>query len=219
MSSTPDDSEYYEENGKHSHEESDRAVDEPTSNGHSARDRSAPEEETEGASGAEEGGLEPEEDLTEEERLRRELDEVKGKLLRKTADFENFRKRMGTVREEARIQGRAEVAEPMLAVLDDLERSVEAARQTEAEGDPGPEFKTLKEGVEMVYQKFRDELARLGVEEIEAEGRPFDESVHEALMQKEASEDVEPGTVVQVLEKGYRMDDRVLRHARVVVAK
>lgn len=215
------------------------AVDDPSANGHDEeRDEQATREEAyqaqsdappDGSSPGDEGGEEatqeesldpePREELTEEERLRRELDEVRDKLLRKTADFENFRKRMKNVRREARAQGRAEVAETMLGILDDLERSVLAARQTAEEGEGGPEFRTLKEGVEMVYEKFRDELARLGIDQIEAEGRPFDESVHDALMQKEAPEGVEPGTVLQVLEKGYRMDDRVLRHARVVVAQ
>lgn len=225
------------------------AVDDPSANGHEEnRDEQATREEAYQAQsdaaqdgGSRKGGGEGEErrapdaeepeapegdasgpedeDLTEEEQLRRELEEVRDKLLRKTADFENFRKRMKTVRREARAKGRAEVAEKMLAVLDDLERSVEAARQTEEEGEVGPEFRTLEEGVEMVYGKLQDELERLGIEPIEAEGRPFDESVHDALMQKEAPEGVEPGTVIQVLEKGYRMEDRVLRHARVVVAQ
>lgn len=218
-------SDSFDENGTQGSDDSDMAVDDPNANGRSRPDSeespSSESEQTSSEPGEGDGAEEdrPEEDLTEEERLRRELDEVKEKLLRKTADFENFRKRMSTVREQARGEGRAEVAEVMLGVLDDFERSVEAARQVEAEGGGGPEFDTLKEGVEMVYQKFRDELAKLGIEPIEAEGRPFNESLHEAMMQKEAPEDVEPGTVVQVLQRGYRMNDRVLRHARVVVAQ
>ena len=224
--SASEQSDSFDENGTHSSDDSDMAVDDPNANGRSRPDSeespSSESEQTTAELGEGDDGEEddrPEEDLTEEERLRRELDEVKDKLLRKTADFENFRKRMSSVREQAREEGRAEVAEVMLGVLDDFERSVQAARQVEAEGGGGPEFDTVKEGVEMVYQKFRDELAKLGIEPIEAEGRPFDESLHEAMMQKEAPQDVDPGTVVQVLQRGYRMNDRVLRHARVVVAQ
>lgn len=219
-------SDSFDENGTQGSDDSDMAVDDPNANGRSQADSGEPsssESEETSAEGSRGEGTDederPEEDLSEEERLQRELDEVKEKLLRKTADFENFRKRMSTVREQAREEGRAEVAEVMLGVLDDFERSVEAARQVEGEGGGGPEFDTLKEGVEMVYQKFQDELAKLGIEPIEAEGRPFDESLHEAMMQKEAPENVEPGTVLQVLQRGYRMNDRVLRHARVVVAQ
>ena len=79
-------------------------------------------------------------------------------------------------------------------------------------------FEKLKEGVELVYEKFKSELGRLGVEPIEAIGHPFNENEHEALMQQPAPEDTAPGTVIDEIQKGYRMGERVLRHSRVVVA-
>jgi molecular chaperone GrpE len=109
------------------------------------------------------------------------------------------------------------VLESMLEVLDDFERSMEAARDLEDSEDAESAYESLKGGVEMVFRKFQDELKSLGVEPIEAEGKPFDEQLHEAMM-RQPSEEAEPGTVLQEIQKGYTMGDRVLRHSRVVVA-
>lgn len=115
--------------------------------------------------------------------------------------------------------GKAKVVQQMLEILDDFTRSVEAANQLEEQEDQQNDgFVQLKEGVVLVFEKFQSELSRLGVEPIEAKGRPFNEQEHEALMQQPAPEDTEPGTVLEEIQKGYRMGDRVLRHSRVVVA-
>jgi molecular chaperone GrpE len=113
--------------------------------------------------------------------------------------------------------GKVEVIEPVLEVLDDFERSIEAAEDLENNQDAEQAYESLKGGVEMVFRKFRDTLENLGVEPIEAEGTPFDEDLHEAMM-RQPSEDADPGTVLQEIRKGYRMEDRVIRHSRVVVA-
>jgi molecular chaperone GrpE len=97
----------------------------------------------------------------------------------------------------------------LLPVLDDLERALDAAEQHE-------EAK-LEDGVRLVHRALADVLARAGLAEIETEGA-FDPHVHEALL-AQPSEDADPGSVVQVLQKGYRLGDRVLRPARVVVAE
>jgi molecular chaperone GrpE len=109
----------------------------------------------------------------------------------------------------------------MLDVYDDLRRSLEAAAAAAEEAPEAtaePLFDALRDGVELVYRKFGDALGALGVEEIPGVGQPFDEAVHEAVMQQPATDEAPSGTVIAELQRGYRMGDRVLRHARVVVA-
>ncbi len=88
----------------------------------------------------------------------------------------------------------------------------------DAAADTEQAFLALKEGVALVDRKLREALAQQGVEPIEALGKPFDEAHHEALMQQPAPDDAEPGTVLQEVQKGYRLGDRVLRHSKVVVS-
>jgi molecular chaperone GrpE len=151
------------------------------------------------------------------EALQRERDELDEKVLRKSADFQNYRRRMEREKRRRFQSGKAEVVRAMLEVLDDFERSLEAADDLGEAQDLETAYESLKGGVEMVFDKFQDQLQGLGVEPIEAEGQPFDESVHEAMM-RQPTEDAEPGEVVHEVRKGYRMGDRVIRHSRVVVA-
>ena len=152
------------------------------------------------------------------EQLAHELERLKDQLLRQAAEFQNYRRR--SEREKATMlqRGRIEVIEPMLSVLDDFRRSLDASAQVEQQEEPGPAYQALRQGVELVYQNFSDALNKLGVEPIEAVGQPFDENLHEALMQQPAPEGTEPGTVLEEVQRGYRLGDRVIRHARVVVA-
>jgi molecular chaperone GrpE len=169
--------------------------------------------------------LEDAEALTEEverlrdevEALKEERDEMNDRMLRKAADLENLRRRMDREKKRRYEAGKVTVLESMLEVLDDFERSIEAARNLEDSEDAEAAYDSLKGGVEMVFRKFQDELQSLGVEPIEAEGEPFDEQLHEAMM-RQPSDEAEPGTVLQEIQKGYTMGDRVLRHSRVVVA-
>lgn len=159
------------------------------------------------------------ESLTSEiEALEAEREEINERLLRKAAEFENYRRR--TEREKRRrfTSGKIEVLRSMLDVLDDFERSIEAAEDLQETQDAETAYDSLKGGVDMVFRKFQDTLASLGVEPIDAEGEPFDESLHEAMMRQPASGDAAPGDVLQVIRKGYVMGDRVLRHSRVIVA-
>lgn len=151
------------------------------------------------------------------EELKEERDELNDRLLRKAAEFENFQRRMKREKKRRHEAGKVRVLESMLDVLDDFERSLDAARDLEDAEDPEAAYDSLKGGVEMVFRKFRDELQSLGVEPIEAEGQPFDEQLHEAMM-RQPTDEAEPGTVLQEIRKGYTMDDRVIRHSRVVVA-
>lgn len=150
--------------------------------------------------------------------LEAERDELNDRLLRQAAEFQNFRRRMQREQKKFFQSGKKEVILPMLEVLDDFQRSIEAAEQLQEQEDIEAAYESLKSGVEMVFQKFMDELKGVGVEPIEAEGKPFDENEHEAMMQQPAPDDVEEGTVLQELRKGYRLGDQVLRHSRVIVA-
>lgn len=153
------------------------------------------------------------------ERLRTERDEAQEKLLRQAAEFQNYKRRQQRERSQLIDVGQGQVILPMLEVLDDLERSLQASDEFASEAEhTGPAFSSLRQGVQQVRQKFLDELKRLGVERIEAEGQPFDEHLHEAMMQQPAPEDAEPGMVLQEIRSGYRMGDRILRHSQVIVA-
>lgn len=151
------------------------------------------------------------------EDVKAERDELNDQLLRKAAEFDNFQRRMDREKRRRHEAGKLAVIEPMLDVLDDFERSIEAAEELQETQDPETAYDSLKGGVEMVYQKLRDELRAFEVEPIEAEGEPFDEQLHEAMM-RQPTDEAEPGTVLQEIRKGYTMGDRVIRHSRVVVA-
>jgi len=153
----------------------------------------------------------------EVEELKEERDELNDRLLRKAAEFENFQRRMKREKKRRHRAGKERVLEQMLEVVDDFERALDAAKNLDEAEDVESAYESLKGGVEMVFRKFRDELQSLGVEPIEAEGEPFDEQLHEAMM-RQPTDDVKPGTVLQEIRKGYTMGDRVLRHSRVVVA-
>jgi molecular chaperone GrpE len=150
--------------------------------------------------------------------VQKERDEINEKYLRKAAELENFRRRMERENTRRYSAGQVDVVKAMLGVLDDMGRSMDAAEELREKQDAETAYESLRGGVDMVYRKFIDELENLGVERIDAEGEPFDESLHEAMMQQPAPEDVEPGTVLNEVQAGYRMGERVIRHSRVIVA-
>jgi molecular chaperone GrpE len=131
------------------------------------------------------------------------------RLLRLAADFENYKKRAAREREEYVVLANERLLKELLPVLDDLERALSAAEQHEEA--------QLEEGVRLVHRSLASLLARNGVEEIATEGK-FDPHVHEALLAQPA-EDREQGDVLDVIQKGYRLGDRVVRPARVIVAE
>ena len=140
----------------------------------------------------------------------RERDQFLDLLRRSRADFENYQKRVRREREEERRYQQGPVLLDLLPVLDDLERAKAAAERA---GDTGP----LARGVALVRSMFLDVLRRHGVAPMKALGQPFDPDLHHAVM-TEAVVDQAPNTVVRVLKEGYRIHDRVLRAAEVVVA-
>ena len=132
------------------------------------------------------------------------------RYLRTAADLENLRKRQRREIDDAKLESKARVLKEMLPVVDNLERAIEHAT-TQAGTNP------IVEGVQLVLRQFLTAFERLEVTPVEAAGQPFDPNLHEAISQQES--DAAPGTVVQVLQRGYKSGDRLLRPALVVVAK
>lgn len=157
------------------------------------------------------------------EQLRQDVASLNDQLLRRAAEFQNYRRRVETQRADDERAARAATLAPLLDVFDDLRRSIDAARRATSsdapDGDGGsPAFEALSQGVELVYLKFENALAGLGVERIEATGQPFNIAEHEAVMQQPAPNGEAPDTVLAEVQPGYRLGERVLRHARVIVA-
>lgn len=167
---------------------------------------------------AKEGRRKQERLKQEIEVLRKELQEAKGEAeqlrdrwMRAVAELENFKKRSARDREELLRQAQERVMREFLPVLDNLQRALAHANNTE--GTEG-----LLEGIQMIERQFISALERLGVTPMEVLHQAFDPGKHEAMMQVE-SEEHEPNTVVQELEKGYLWQDRLLRPAKVAVSK
>lgn len=142
-----------------------------------------------------------------------ELSGLQDRFMRLAADFDNFRRRALREREEAHQFGHQNLVKDLLATVDNLARAIEHARQSEA-GD----LEGLLQGVELVERELLATLTKHGLGVISAEGERFDPSLHEAMAQVE-DESADEGTVVQVLQRGYVLRDRLLRAARVVVSK
>jgi len=132
------------------------------------------------------------------------------RYLRAAADLENLRKRQKRELDDVKLESKGRVLKEMLPVVDNLERAIEHATAT-AGTNP------IVEGVQLVLRQFLTAFERLEVTPIDAGGQPFDPNLHEAISQAESESP--PGTVVQVLQRGYKSGDRLLRPALVVVAK
>ena len=132
------------------------------------------------------------------------------RLQRVSADYLNYQKRAARELDFARQYANADLIGDILAVLDDMERALEAGAANHPADDP------LLTGMQLVYRKALDVLGKHGVVRIESEGKVFDPTLHEAMMQQPAPE-AEVPTVLQELQRGYRLHDRVIRPARVIV--
>jgi molecular chaperone GrpE len=132
------------------------------------------------------------------------------RYLRAVADLENLRKRQKRELDDAKLESKGRVLKEMLPVVDNLERAIDHAT-SQAGSNP------IVEGVQLVLRQFVTAFERLDVTPINADGQPFDPNLHEAISQQES--DAAPGTVVQVLQRGYKSGERLLRPALVVVAK
>lgn len=134
---------------------------------------------------------------------------AKDQLLRTAAEYENFRKRSAREKDSAFGDGVSHAVTQILGILDTLEMAANAPTEDEA----------YKKGVMMTLDQAQNAFKNLGIEEIPALGLAFDPQVHNAVMQQPAAEGQESGTVVQVFQKGYKLGDKVVRHATVIVAE
>ena len=141
--------------------------------------------------------------------LRNERDEYLQLAQRTKADFENYRKRVARESAEAEARGRASLSRALLPVIDNLERALAAAEPIDRDAPPNH----LVDGVRLVYEELTGVLRGAGIESYEPVGEAFDPDWHEAMMTRPG----EDGQVLEVLQKGYRLDGQVLRPARVVV--
>jgi len=160
----------------------------------------------------------PENERLSEQQLA-ELKEQAGKaaqyyeqLLRTAADLENFKKRAARERQDAIKYANESMLEKFIPVLDNFEAALAAANA------PNTSLESLQSGVSMIQQQLKSATSDAGLEEINATGQPFDPNLHEAISQQETS-DVPEGQVVQQVRKGYKLRDRLLRPASVIVAK
>jgi molecular chaperone GrpE len=145
------------------------------------------------------------------EEAKGEIARLRDQLLRTAADFDNYRKRARREAQEAERRVREDFLRDLLPVFDNLERAAQHA-------GTATDVKSLADGIGMVMRMFLDTLAKLGVERVEAVGKAFDPALHEAVQQFETSE-YPPGSVAAEVQAGYRMGDRLVRPAMVVVAK
>ncbi len=147
-----------------------------------------------------------------EEQRRSELEEQKEKYLRLYSEFENFRRRTAKEKLELTRTANEEMASAMLPVLDDFERAIKAFENENSQGD------TTKEGMLLIFSKFKSALERKGVKVMQIEaGSEFDAEYQEAITQIPAPDESLKGKVVDVVEKGYTLGDKVIRFAKVVI--
>ena len=143
--------------------------------------------------------------------LENEIADLKDKLLRKAAEFENYKRRTENDQLNLLKYSAESFIVKLLPVVDDFERSIDHM-------DSATDVKSIKEGVMLIYNKLMKILSEQGVEKIEAIGKPFDVEYHEAMLQRKA-ENVEPHTVLDEIEKGYMYKDKVIRHSKVIVSE
>lgn len=151
--------------------------------------------------------------LDEVSELKLEVHKLKDALLRKAAEFENFKKRKNDEISEFYKYASENIIKSLIPVYDDLSRSIDSINKGETK-----DFETLKTGVQMIYDKFKKVLEDEGLKEINSLGKEFDVEVNEALMQM-PKENIKPNTVIDVIEKGYKLKDKVIKHEKVIVSQ
>lgn len=159
------------------------------------------------------------EEMSAEEKVEKELEEAqktieeqKDKYLRLSAEFDNYRKR--TLKEKAELirNGGEKTITAILPVLDDLERALKT-------GETAENIKAFRDGIELIYNKFIKTLSQEGLKQIETEGKDFDTDFHEAIALVPAPENVQKGKILDCVQTGYTLNDKVIRHAKVAVAQ
>ena len=157
------------------------------------------------------------EDAAEEEKdpleaAQAEIAELKNQILYKTAEFDNYRKRTLKEKAELILNGGEKAVSAILPVIDDMERAIENGDKTD---DPA----VLREGMELIYHKFMKALEGLGVKKIETEDADFNTDMHEAVAMVPGMGDDKKGKVIDCLQAGYQLNDKVIRHAKVAVGQ
>ena len=146
------------------------------------------------------------------EKAQKEIEELKTQLLYKVAEFENYRKRTLKERAELILNGGEKFITSILPIIDDMERAIENGAKTE---DP----EVLREGMTLIHQKFMKILEAQGVSKIETQDADFDTDVHEAVAMVPGMGDDKKGKVIDCLQQGYKLNDKVIRHAKVAVGQ
>ena len=177
------------------------------------------ETQTEETNSAENAGEEKETEISEEEKIAKELEETKqafedykDKYLRLSAEFDNYRKR--TMKEKAELikNGGEKAISAILPILDDLERALQNMQKAD-------DVKAMYEGIDLIHQKFLKNLEHEGLEKMNPVGEAFDTDFHEAIALVPAPEEAQKGKVLDCVQTGYKLNDKVIRHAKVVVAQ
>ena len=146
------------------------------------------------------------------EKAQAEIAELKNQLLYKVAEFENYRKRTLKERAELILNGGEKFITSILPILDDMERAIENGAKTD---DP----EVLREGMALIHQKFMKTLESQGVSKIDTENADFDTDLHEAVAMVPGMGDDKKGKVIDCLQQGYKLNDKVIRHAKVAVGQ
>jgi len=151
-------------------------------------------------------------ELSNEEKLQQEVERLNDQVYRLSAEISNIQKRNAKERQDAAKYRSQSLAQNLLNVIDNLERAIASPSESE-------DAQNLKKGVEMVYESFLYSLKEEGIEEIDALDQPFDPTLHHAVQTVPVEEGQEADKVVQVFQKGYKLKDRVLRPAMVIVSQ
>lgn len=144
------------------------------------------------------------------EKLKEEKTELNDRFLRLYSEFDNYRKRVNQEKLDLISTASEKVIVSALPIIDDFERAITANEKAE-------DIDAIKEGFSLIYNKFKQMLKRFDVEEIEAKGEVFDTNLHEAITQFPTEKEEDKGKVIDVTEKGYKIKDKVIRYAKVVV--
>jgi len=146
------------------------------------------------------------------EAAQEEIAALKEQMLYKAAEFDNFRKRTIKEKAELLLNGAERTITAVLPVMDDMERAI-------AEGQKTDDPKVIREGMELIFQKFQKALESLGVKKIDTEGKDFDVDQHEAIAMVPGVDDDKKGKVIDCVQTGYTLNDKVIRHAKVAVGQ
>ena len=162
---------------------------------------------------------EPEEEKDPLEAAQEEIEQLKTQILYKTAEFDNYRKRTLKEKAELILNGGEKVITAILPIIDDMERALQNPTYTSVEGAQMEDPAVLRQGMELIYHKFMKTLEGLGVKQIETKDADFDTDIHEAVAMVPGMGDDKKGKVIDCLQTGYQLNDKVIRHAKVAVGQ